>query len=504
MPVPIRHGALVAAAVLAAFGASLAAGFHFDDFALFGDPYVTSPSGWWEVWRPEQTRPLTYFTFWLNYALGADAPAGYHAVNLLLHLVNSLLLYAALARLAPGRPALIAAVLFAVHPIQAEPVIYVYARATLLMTLFCLAGLHLWLRGRRWWAAAGFALALLAKEECAAFPVVLVLLHLSTPRSRREIAPIAVMFGLALAAGLRVIHVLSLTPESGAGTGAAYTVGEYLAAQGPVIARYLRLLVFPYGSTVDPEIQVPPVWQAAVAWGLILAVAALAARRRRELAWGFWALAGLVLLLPSSSVFPADDLAADRRMYLPLAFLAVVAGLASQRLHRGVLGAAMVALVMLSVARAQVWRDERSLWEEAVERSPGKARPKIRLSRVVEFERAIELLGQAQTIAPEDPRIASELGRRLLEAGDPGRSLGEFGRALALDPRNPLAFNNRGVVLLALGQREAARNDFESALRLNPCLFDARFNLRRMGVVTAAPADCRYTPDQRRALGLSR
>ncbi|MEO7652635.1 MAG: hypothetical protein ABIZ80_19420, partial [Bryobacteraceae bacterium] len=72
--------------VLVAFGASVTAPFHFDDYAILSDPVLTSPSGWWKVWRIEQTRPLTYFTFWMNYQLGGRNPAGYHAVNLLLHL----------------------------------------------------------------------------------------------------------------------------------------------------------------------------------------------------------------------------------------------------------------------------------------------------------------------------------------------------------------------------------------------------------------------------------
>ena len=72
------------------------------------------------------------------------------------------------------------------------------------------------------------------------------------------------------------------------------------------------LLVVPYGFTVDPDIRVPPVWLGVLAWIAIAALAVAAWRYRA------WALAGLILLLPSSSIFPAADLAADRRMYLPL------------------------------------------------------------------------------------------------------------------------------------------------------------------------------------------
>src|SRR5215469_12020676 len=103
----MRARLVLLAAALAAFGASLGSGFHFDDYAIF------SPGG-------RETRPLTFLTFWLNRQLGGDNPAGFHTLNLALHLAAVLLLYECLRRLIPPRPALIAAAIFAVHPIQAE------------------------------------------------------------------------------------------------------------------------------------------------------------------------------------------------------------------------------------------------------------------------------------------------------------------------------------------------------------------------------------------------
>ena len=94
---------LLSLAAVAAFGASLFAPFQFDDFALLSDPAITSPSGWWECWRLTQTRPLTWFTFWINYQLGGHNAAGYHAVNLALHVVVVLLVFDVLRRLIPER-----------------------------------------------------------------------------------------------------------------------------------------------------------------------------------------------------------------------------------------------------------------------------------------------------------------------------------------------------------------------------------------------------------------
>ncbi len=491
----------VAAAVCAVFGASLGAGFHFDDYALLSDAAVASPTGWLDVWRAGQTRPLTYFTFWINYALGGSHAAGYHAVNLVIHLGCVLLLYGVLVKLIPERAAFIATLVFAIHPIQTESVVYIFARAGLLMTLLCLASLREWLNGRQWIAVLWFTAALLAKEECVAFPLLLLLLHVSASRSRRELRPIGMMLVLSVAAGARVLFATLQNPASGAGAGAGVGPLQYLSAQGCVILRYFRLLLVPWGFTIDPEISMPAGWQAMLAWIVLLGLMTVAARRFTGVRAGFWFLGGMILLLPSSSVFPAADLAADRRLYLPLVAFAPMAGLLLRRVNGRVLAAGAVVLAALTFARVSVWGSEETLWSEAVRRAPNKVRPKIQLSRAVGPERGLELLLEAKKIAPDDYRVATELGGKYLALGRTAEALAEFGRALALAPEKPLAHNNRGVALLALGQREAARRDFEQALALDPCFFDARLNLLRMGIRTTVPASCRYTERQWRLLG---
>jgi len=480
-------------AALAAFGGGLAASFHFDDYAILSDPVLTSPSGWMEVWRPLQTRPLTWFTFWANYQLGGRQPLGYHAVNLALHLAAALLLLEILGRWMPPRAALIGAVLFAVHPIQAEAVIYIFARGTLLATLLCLLSLRAWMAGRRWPAVAWFGIALLAKEECVAFPILLLFWHLVDRRDRAERPPLAVMTLLSLAAGARVLAALAANPGAYAGAQAGISPGDYLLVQGVVLWRYARLLALPWGFTVDPEINATGAWAG---WLVLAAAAAFALWSARRSRPAFWALGALILLAPSSSIFPASDLAADRRMYLPMIALAASAGLLLRRLNAKALATAAVFLVILSAGRCQTWRTERSLWSEAVARAPGKVRPRIQLARTSPPAEAEKLLLEAAALAPEDPAIPAELGRLYLTQGRAGQALAQFGRALALRPDSPQALGNRGLALLGLGQWAAARQDFERALALDPCLFDARFNLHQMGVRTPAPASCRYSDQQ--------
>src|SRR5262249_31177976 len=148
--------------------------------------------------------------------------------------------------------------------IQSESVNYVWARPILLATLLCLASLSAWLDGRRWLAVVWFAAALVAKEECAAFPLVLLWLQVGQAVSpalrvpdqlegRREWLPIGTMLTLSLAAGARVVWALSVTAGAPAGAAAGISPARYLLAQGPVVLRYLQLIVVPYGFTVDAD-----------------------------------------------------------------------------------------------------------------------------------------------------------------------------------------------------------------------------------------------------------
>jgi len=472
---------LLVLAAIVAFGGCLWGSFHLDDYSLFST----------DLWRPLDTRPLTYQTFWINAKLGGNNPSGYLAVNLLLHLIAIVLLWDTLRHWLPPTAVLIATAIFAVHPFQAEPVNYVFARSSALATVLCLAALASWNRERRWWAAGWFALALLAKEECVAFPAFLLLLHVSASCDRKELKPIAAMFALSLAAGVRVLIAANTTPGSGGGVQAAMSWQSYLAAQGTVILRYLRMLLVPWGFTIDPGIAISPIWLTALAWLGIAALVVFAAFRFANVRAGFWFIAGLVLLLPSSSIFPATDLAADRRMYLPMIAFAACAGLLLQSVRPIFLAPFFLLLCGLSFVRTSTWRTEESLWTDAVEKAPEKLRPKIQLARAVDPQRGLEILERAKQNALNDPRIPSEEGRILLAMGKPSEALMEFGRALALNPRSAEALNNRGAALLALDQKDAARQDFERALAMDPCEVNARSNLLHLGISTPLPVNCK-------------
>lgn len=476
----MREKFLLWFAALAAFGGCVFAAFEFDDFALFSKSPVMLSARWVDCFR--QTRPLTELTFWLNDALFGRSPVSWHVVDLLLHLAIVALVYDVLRKLIGGRAGLIASAIFAVHPMMTEPVAYVFARATLLATLFSLLAMRSWIAQRFWIAALWFTAGMLAKEECAALPLMLILLpggHFWR-RDHRERSAFGAMLIIAFTIGIRTLFAASAIQGSGVGANAGVSPLAYLASQGVVIWRYLRLFAIPWGFSIDPSLTRPPMWIAILAWVALAAVCLVPFRGR------FWFLMGLLLLAPSSSILPAADLAADRRMYLPMVAFCACAGVLLERLDRRVIVVVVACLVALSIRYTMLWDHPEALWSEAKRFAPNAVRPRIQLARALPPQQGLEELKDA----PDVESVATERGRLLLTLGRPAEALSAFGRALALNPNDARAISNRAVALAALGSREAAIAEFQRALEKDECLSDARENLAKLGVQSIAPADC--------------
>ena len=467
--------------------------FHLDDYSILGDPLLTRISGAWEVWQPARVRPLTYFTLWLNYQAGGADPFGYHLVNWLLHLVSVWLCARTMTRLLPATGALLATTLFALHPIQTETVAYVFARSTLLCGLCCWLAILMWAQRRTWLTVAACALALLAKEEAVALPVVIALLEWSQTRSAAKWRPIAAMLGLALAVGARGLFITATQAGTGAMASAGVTPLAYLATQSYVLLRYAGEIVAPVALNFDPDLAP---WNNAAGWGLwLIWIGAVAWAVRRFQQGGCWLLIALAFLAPTSTVLPINDLSADRRLYLVLAAV----GAAIAKAWPGIPARLVLALgaigLVLAFNRSLTWRTEESLWRDTVAKSPAKVRPRVQLARSVAASEALRILGPG-----EDALTLAERGRVLMELSRPADALQAFGRVLAMDPGDAAALTNRGVALAALGQTEAARSDFARALARDACFFPALRNMRRMGFAVKVDAGCQFSASQREAL----
>jgi len=441
----LRFRTLLLAGALLAFGGALWVPFQADDLALIAE----AAAGGWQA-ALQHPDPLTHLTFVAQsgVAQAAPAPWPFHLVNLLLHLACVWMAALALEELLPRRAAEVAAAVFAVHPLQTEAVVYIAARGILLGSLFSFLALWLWWKERRWLAALAFLLALAASPATAALPLVLLLLEWSTRRSPRSLGPALLMGAAGLAAALRT---------------APNALGrfDYFAYQGVAILRYLWLLLAPLGFNIQPDVRVAPLY-AALAWGVLTAVVLLSWRTVRAAQPGFWLLAGLLLLVPTSSVFPSSQLAAEHRMYLPLVAFAALFGQLLARADWRLLSAYVGILLVVAFTQTRVWHSAQSLWMEAARQSPALVRPKLELARVSPARQAVVLLEEARRLAPEDPRVAAGLG----------------------------------LTYQRLGQRGLAQAELERALARDGCLFDAYRGLKQLGLQRAPAGACHWRPEE--------
>lgn len=515
--------ACLVGAGLAAYHNSFAGPFVFDDEPAIADnPSIRSlwPIG--GVLRPDldggatvSGRPLVNLSLAINHALGGQAVAGYHAVNLLIHLLAGLTLWGivrrtlteipgrspaageALREAAPGL-ALGVALLWLLHPLQTAAVTYVVQRAESLTGLCYLFTLYAFIRGTeeparggRWLVvSAGVCLLGMASKEVMVSAPLIVFLYDRTFvagsfraawRSRwRYYAALALTW--VLLAGL-VAGTMGRGGTAGFGT----VVGpwHYLLTQCEAIVHYLRLaiwpapLVFDYGTGVIESLG--EVWgRALLLTGL--AGATLWALWRRP-AWGFMGAVFFALLAPSSSFVPvASQTMAEHRMYLPLVIPVVLVVLGLHRLAGrwglAVCGLLAAACGVLTVARNADYASAGRLWSDTVAKRPDNARAHHNLGLDAlnrgNLAEAARHVGDAVALAPRSPEPHYSLGLILAKQGRQPEAIASYEKALAMDPRHAPAHNNLANALLATGRAAEAGRHYAEAVRLEPDFAGAR------------------------------
>jgi hypothetical protein len=460
--------------VAAAFSPTLANGFtNFDDNAYLTDnPLVRSlaPANIRRIFTT--TRPHTIFvplvtlTFALEYRLWGLDPRGFHAINLLLHIFNALLVFL-LIRTVSRSPAkaFFTSLLFAIHPLRVESVAWITERKDLLFTFFFLLALLFYLRylkkdsGRDYLATLFlFALAVLAKVNALVLPAVLMLMDwkFENKVSRKrwlEKLPFAL--------------ILLLYGVSSWNSAQAFSVGS--SGQNPgglhhvlvrnslwVIPFYIQKTICPFRLSAhyptDMRFFMPPLWFSILfSLALICGFLWLPDRFRREWlwGWGFFFVALLPVFVVVWHFFPV----ANRYSYLPaigLSYVLVMAvSLAGEKLARWNkikwLGSALVVftLVFLGTAsflRCRVWKDSISLWNDVI----GKY--------------------------PMIPLAYNNRASALKAAGRLDEALADYSQAIRLMPHSSFYWN-RGLVRLQKKQDEEATADFYAAIRLDPGYF---------------------------------
>ena len=376
---------------------------------------------WWPAFESDLYRPVTTLSFLFNYStLGnQDRPAGYHVLNFFLHWANAVLVLAIVRRLAGSvAPAMLAASLFAVHPVNTEAVTYIAGRADLLAALSVLLGGWCFLRSTAtsgWRSGAWLAgLAMTAlwgvfAKENAVMIVAFVLLYdwlwrwpaLAGPTVASRVRQATRQFGagyLALAPALLTLWLMRRQlPPANSLFASIFVDNPIIGAESwfqakmtaiKVLGRYVALLVYPATLSNDYSYNQIPLFGAAssvldnaLTWISLVALVSilgLAIRLRRRLplfAWGVWFF--LLMLLPTSNlVITIGSIMAERFLYLPsVGFCAVVAlGLwwviARHRAAVAVSVLVVLALGARTYTRNIDWQNERSLWASTLAASP--------------------------------------------------------------------------------------------------------------------------------------
>lgn len=408
--------ALLAAALLPYLNA-LRCGFVFDDQLLvvrhtavtgpFAPLRILAAPYWQAIQEALLWRPVTTFSFALDWHLGGGSPAYFHAVNLLLHAAVTVL-WAWLVLRIGRRPtlALVAGLLFAVHPLHTEAVTWISGRAELLAAAFGLAALHLAWSRRPWLALPAILLAVGAKESAAVLPLVLLFMTWAY-RGKREEAPPWTL-GIAAFAPVLIYMVVRrsvLGTWSGpspdpmdnpmVGLGFFTRLPTALDAAG----RYAALLLWPARLSVDYSAPVLTVVRSISLRNLLGLVTCaglvyLAIRRRgAPEGWGA-AFALLTFALASNVPIVIGTIFAERLLYLPSAGLLLVAaagGFAVAR--RGAPDRVVQALlvVLLIAGAARTWARNHDYVDEATMYAAGSRAtpnsPKMRFNHALALNR---------------------------------------------------------------------------------------------------------------------
>jgi tetratricopeptide (TPR) repeat protein len=489
------------------------------------------------------------FSYFINTRISLQDTSSYHLFNILIHAITGILVFLVIRRLMEWAGAgetsrtpfaAFGAFLFLLHPLQTESVAYISGRSESLCGLFGCASLAAFLYRRTTaisWAGVAtvvllFGAAVLTKEQAVVLPVVFVLTDIwwnpdSPLRSVRANWKLYVVLAAGAVGGVGLFWKMIL----GVGTGGSAGFGmkdltwyQYLFTEFRAIFAYLFNFLLPIRLNVDWDFPISrSLFDRGAIFGLIglLALAALAWKYRRSFPLaGYGYFLFLVLLAPTSSILPIKDPIADRRMYLPVLGLILIAidFLRRLKVERKVLATGAAALIVAATvathARAEVWSDPILLWQDTALKSPNKVRAHFQLAfayfdqgrydlAVAEFEKtasreppttdllvdwglaydglnqpekALEKFRQAAAIEPT-AHVYTQIGYILAKRAAWKEAMEAFDTAQKLDPNFAITYMYKGQVRLATEEPAAAVAEFQHALALDPTLAVARQGL---------------------------
>lgn len=520
---PYLLACLLVLAGALSYANSLTGPFLFDDqSAILANPQIR------QLWPPIDAltapatsalagRPTATLSFALSYAIGGLDVRGYHIGNIALHILSGLILFGIIRltlseerlrrRFVSAADGLVftCVLVWLVHPLQTQSVNYIVQRTELLMGLFYLLTLYCAIRATRSaapdrWHAAAIACCLVGagcKESIVTVPVIVVLYdRIFLFDSMGEAWAKRRMLYAGLFASWLEVAVLMSSRSNTVGFSAGVSAWTYLLNQAQLITRYLMLTVWPRSLVLDYGVPRPlsladVLPQAALILTLLAATGVALTRGRRWPMLGFLGAWSFIALAPTSSFIPiASEVGAERRMYIPLIPLVVLAVLAGWSLLRRRPLAMFARLAVVVIAAGLAWqtvhrnreyRSAVSVLQTVVDRWPhGRAHLNLAVALKVEGrnEKAIAHLRQA---VPDDPEALYLIGSDLCDRGQFVEAVAELQAFIGRNPSHIVdLLSARNLMGLALAQQEKygeAVEQFQLALRVEAANPDLHGNL---------------------------
>ena len=489
---------LLAAATFLVFMPALTGDFVYDSrLQVLTDPFLHDAANWPAVLSGrvlgmdvlDFNRPAMLASLMLDAAIWGKNPFGYHLTSVLLHVLNVVLVWLLLDRLLVGRagasspdaglltPAVIGALVFAVHPVVTETVCEPSYREDLLVATFTLAALVIALaiapsrapanslaltaesaNGTAWRVAACVGCALLAvasKESGVVLPPLLLVAWGLFGRNepRRFWAP--AIGGTAVVVVAFLAARFLLEPAESRIFGKPVPLGgslqAALAIQPRILALDAQLILWPFNQSADYQLSSLdhlPLPRSILILALLTAALAWGARHDRRI--GFAAALIVLSILPVANLWPIFQPAADRYLYMPLVGVAIIVASLLDRPwwpagsagRRGAVVATMAAVALLAlgcVRRQAVWHDPVALWEDTLRKEPtsfsaawGLGEALLDAGRPAEAERAARLA--VKLSGGHDGGAWATLAVIVAERGRMEEARDHLARALAADP----------------------------------------------------------------------
>jgi protein O-mannosyl-transferase len=437
--------------------------------------------------------PVTRLSYMLDDQLFGLNSAASHLINVLLHALAAIALFAFLERATRARwPSAMAALLFALHPLHVESVAWISERKDVLSALFWFLAMYSYVRyierpGMvRYLVVTGcFVLGLLSKPMIVTLPFVLLLLDFWPLRRPLSLALLREKIPLFALSAIASLATYLAQRHSGA-VGALAAVPLDLRSANALLSymTYIAKIFWPSGLAVFyPYPAAIPLWQAALAAAALAAITFAAVRiwRRAPYLTVGW-LWFMGTLLPVIGLVQVGGQArADRYTYVPMIGLAIAlvwgcAELLRRRPRAQVALAAAVLLTCVPSTRAQLayWQNSETLFRHALAVTTGNDVAEHNLGDYLlgvpgRLPEAIEHLQASLRLSPNSAKTHTELGNALSRT--PGRereALAEYETAVRLAPNSPLSHDSLGTALAQAGRLQEAIVEYETAQRLAP------------------------------------